>query len=446
MPRASGAFAFLAALRNSVSPPAFHPRSVLGTTPGAIDRFDWVDGVRGLLPRVTRLRVPMGAPLTISGWAIDANSDAAPRAIALVLDAQSVYYAQTGFDRSDIPALLGYETPFDIGFRSVVPTDGLVPGSHELRMYALGSDDAWYEAAYAPFGMYASMQPALDTAPGSTRIAIDNIFDAPLHGPHRALNNVVQLGNVALVTGWAIDLDRYDAPFGICAVDDLGGRWNTLCDLSRLDVRASMGANADLLGFEIAVPTAGLGRGLHLLDVQAFDAAGRRVGRAKTVELQIACEMHPFPRFARLTTDTVRAAALIEDSKSTTLLSPSRVIICEQGDVLSLAGWALAGEPPATWDTAQIFLELHPPDVVIPPFRFQAVAGFTRERPPRELPEPPRDNAWFSYDLDTADIAPRTYALRVAVVRAGRCFYARGELGSVRVVEPADSAGTARRL
>ncbi|MDB5093382.1 MAG: hypothetical protein JWO85_1483 [Candidatus Eremiobacteraeota bacterium] len=429
-------------MRNSVSPPVFNPRNVVATTRGEIDVFDWVDGLCGLLPHVGRPRVPKGAPLVVSGWAVDPTSDEPPAAVAVVLDDGPASPAESGLDRSDLRAELGPGTPQDIGFRAVVPIEHLTPGGHALHVYVLGADGAWYDAAERSFWVYASVKPGLEAHAGSARVFFDHVEDVPIAGPRGPLDGVVPQGDVAVVMGWAIDRDGERAPAGVCAIDAAGRTWSAPCDVRRADVRGAIGAATDYLGFEISIPTEALSRGPNRFALQAFDADGRRYGRSVAADFDVAAEMRSFPRFAHRTDERVDAMVLFTGSGQSTLLGPRAVMEWERGEVCSLEGWALVGEEPS----AQIFLELRPPGAAMLPLRYQTISGFARKRSPRALPVPPRDDAWFAYAIDTSNLTPGTYALRIAVVRAGRCFYARGELGSVRVVEPAGSSPAARRL
>jgi hypothetical protein len=429
-------------MRNSVSTPAFDPRDVVATTRGNIDVFDWVDGLRGLLPHVGRPRVPKGAPLLVSGWALDPTSDEPPAAVAVVIDNGLASPAETRLDRSDLRTELGPRTPRDVGFRAVVPIESITPGGHEIRVYVLGADGAWYDAAQRSFWVYASVKPGLGVRAGSARVSVEHVEDVPIVGPRGPLDGVVPLGDFAFMTGWAIDHDGGRPPAGVCAIDEAGRTWSAPCDVPRPDVRAALAAATEYLGFEISIPTEARSRGPNRFKVQAFDADGRRYGRPSDAAFEVAAEMRPFPRFARLTDDRVESAVLLTGIEHPTLLGPHVTVEWERGEVWSLEGWArVVGEP-----SAQIFLELHPPGAVMLPLRYQAISGFQPKRALRELPRPPGDDAWFQCAIDTSDLTPGTYALRVAVVRAGRRFYARGELGSVRVVEPAGSPGAARRL
>jgi hypothetical protein len=68
--------------------------------------------------------------------------------------------------------------------------------------------------------------------------------------------------------------------------------------------------------------------------------------------------------------------------------------------------------------------------------RYQPLYGFRRTKAPRELPEPPLADAWFSYRLDTANLVAGTYTLRVAVLADDRCSYAAAKLVDVDLTDP----------
>src|SRR3984893_4867980 len=175
-------------MKNSVSPPAFDPHNVVATARGDIDVFDWVDGLCGLLAHVGRPRVPKGAPLVVSGWAVDPSSDEPPAAVAIVIDDGPPSPAESGLDRSDLRAELGPGTPQDIGFRAVVPIEHLAPGGHAVHVYVLGADGAWYDAAERSFWVYASVKPGLEIRAGSTRVSIEHVEDVPIVGPRGPLD------------------------------------------------------------------------------------------------------------------------------------------------------------------------------------------------------------------------------------------------------------------
>jgi hypothetical protein len=429
-------------MRNSVSLPPFDPRAISTTARGDIDVLDWIDGLRGLFPRIGRPRVPKAAPLVVSGWAIDPTSAERPRAVMLVVDDGLQHAAETGFDRTDVRAELGPETPNEIGFRAIVPLENIAPGSHGIRAFVLGADGAWYDAAHESFYVYEGVNAGLAPGSGKSRIFVDNIIDVAPNARRGPVDAAVRLGNFALVTGWAVDVTSRQPPAGVCAIDERGRIWSAPCDLSRPDVRTAIGAASDTLGFEIIIATEELGRGRHRLKVTAYDGAGRQFGRSHEVFFDVAAEARPFPGFARLSGDPIATAVRLTVAEQTFVPTPSKVVTCRRGDVLLLEGWAVVGDDLP----AQVFLELHPRGVVIPPLRYQAVSGFRRKSDSRDLPPPPSDDAWFQYALDTSSVAAGAYTLYLAAVKPGRCFYARGELGTVLVGAPDVSAGAGRLL
>jgi hypothetical protein len=419
--------------------------------PGSIDTFDWVDGLRGLTPHIVQPRVPAGAPLIVSGWAVDTRSDQPPKQVAIVLDSSLIFAAETGFYRPDIATLLGSGTPADVGFRALIQTGALAAGVHDLRLCLLGEGDIWYSSAHFQFGVYGSLQPHLGPARGTARVVIDGVVAGQnggvRHGvPSDAKHPVAALRDVATIRGWGIDLERHNSPYGVCAVDESGNRWNSLFDVSRTDVRAQTNAGTDLLGFEIAIPTEALGRGTHRLSVQAFDGLGRATGEADTIVFDVICEMTRYTALAQLTSDAVICAAVAQTADVVEPLSPARVFTCARGDVIDIAGWAYACNADATpREAAQVMLELSTPDFVSQPYRYNAYAGFTRKKWPSALPGAPFDDIAFSNALDTADLTPGTYALSISIIRAGRTFYARGGLGNVCVTAAGDSPKRGRR-
>ncbi len=423
-------------MQNSVSLPTLDPRAVSGTTEGAIDMFDCVDAVRGLFVRIAPSRIPRGAPVLVAGFAVDPTCDLPPAAVAVVLDHTIVHAAEAGLSRYDVKALLGPQTPEMIGFRALIPTDRMAPGDHALITYALGADGRWYEAGGRTFTLYARMLPELPVAPRRMRVEID-VVRAALPGEGRGtIPGVVPFGQFALLCGWAADRDTLAAPAGVCAIDDRGGRWTAPCDLSRPDVRSALGAGNDRFGFEIPIPTDGLGRGLHTADVWAFDGGGRRLGRPCPISFEVVMPLRPFPAFAEPLPTAACSQVLVRvrgrsARGALTLLSPERSLVVARGDVLEFEGWAALpdGEP-----AAQVVIEMQPRGVPVPPARYHPIGGYRRKKPPRDFTPPPHEDAWFSYELDT-QLSSGIYCLSLAVVAGGGYRFARADLGTVSVLE-----------
>ena len=290
------------------------------------------------------------------------------------------------------------------------------------------------------------MLPELAVAPRRVRVEIDVVSAVVPSGERGSVPDVVPLGQFALICGWASDRNTKRAPAGVCALDDRGGRWTAPCDVARPDARAALGAAVDRFGFEIPVPTDGLGRGVHTVEVWAFDDGGRRIGRPTKATFEVGMPMRLFPAFADLLEAPASAQAFVRvrgpgADDALTELRPDRTVVVARGGVLKLEGWAsLPGGVPG----AQIVLEMHPLDVAVPPSRYHPVAGYRREKPPREFEPPPCDDAWFSYRLGTALLSPHAYRLTLAVVADGDYRFARADLGTVRVLDP-DSLESVRR-
>lgn len=415
------------------------PHVLVLPTEGAFDRFSWIDGVCDLMPHIGFARVPQGAPLVVSGWAVDPSSADPPQAVAIVVDRARVHHAEAGLDRTDVRALLGPETARDIGFRATVRIDDLLPGNHELRAYVLGADGTWYEAAYTPFSVYASVQPALDVASGRSRIVVDSVSDVSLDGKGRGPSDgIVARGHLALLAGWALNLETKTAPVGVCAMDGDGNAWSASCDLARPDVRASAGAAAEYLGFELLVLTEQMRLGSQVLSLHAFDANGRRYGSALEVELDVSAPMEAFPGFAPLVDGTVTASVVAERGSRVEELDGTRALTRAVGDFVPIEGWAF-GNPTVGWRGEQLYLELQPEDLVMPPMRYQPRYGYTVKRPRKELRTPPHANGWFAYRLDTANLVPGSYAMRLALVARDRCSYRTIPLGTLRMTQPSSS-------
>jgi hypothetical protein len=343
------------------------------------------------------------------------------------------YRAETGLDRTDVRSLLGPKTPQDIGFRVVLGLENVEPGGHELRAFVLGEDGTWYQAAHRPFWVYASAVVGLDPGRASSRVTVDAVRPdgGPVSRPAHEQN--VPLGDVAVVTGWAATA-MGAAPAGVCAVDESDRVWSAPCDVPRADVRAALGGSEERLGFELRIPTGELGRGHHCLTVWAYDRDGRRFGRAEEVTVDVAAAVRPFPAFARRTALPVHWATTIvvndedADDDGPIVLRPTRTIVCHRGGHLAIDGWAYVDEDGVPQPPAQVYLELCPEGAAIPPLRYHPLSGLRRKKQPRELAEPALEDAWFTYTLDTSNLEPQHYDLRVAVVALDRCAYASATL------------------
>src|SRR6202035_4051648 len=218
------------------------------------------------------------------------------------------------------------------------------------------------------FRLYGRMLPELGVERRRMRLEVDGVR-AAIDG---SIPGVVPLGQFALISGWAADRDSHQPPAGLCATDERGGRWLAPCDLPRPDVRAALGAADDRFGFEIAIPTAGLGRGVHRAELWAFDGGGRRLGDPGEVRFEVVMTMADFPAFAGPMTAPARAEVRVRvrgsrGDKEPIELRSGRTLVVERGELLELEGWGVLpdGEP-----GVQAIIELQPVGVAVPPARY----------------------------------------------------------------------------
>jgi hypothetical protein len=427
-------------MQNSVSTPPFDPQAVAGSTAGALDGFDYVDAIPGLVAHPRPYRVPAGAPILVSGWMIDPDVDAPARAVRVVLDGRWQYEAETGLSRRDVSA--GHpRAPERIGFRAVVPTDGVPAGGHGLHAYGLAADGAWYEAGYRPFWLAVTPRRELARIPGRLRLQIDQVLDLMPDGSTFADGGPVVRDHHMLITGFALDRTTGRGVAGAAAFDSAGRYWSAPCDVVRADVRAGFGAADDRLGFEIVVPADALGRGRHELTVTVFDGQGRLFDHATPVTVDVAERLDRFPAFPQRSTREPAVALAVtvlgDRAPCATAAGSEQVALTVPCDAtLLFEGWALDHDGRAG---SAVFVELSAGEGG-PPQRFPAVAGYRRDAAPTALPAPPVDDAWFSTRLDTVHLAPRAYALWVAVFDESRRSYGRRELGTLTVAPATASA------
>jgi len=428
-------------MRNSVSAPTFDSHAVTGQTPGELDRLEYVDALPELIPHPRPHRVPLGAPVVAGGWAVAADGSA-PGTVVVVLDGARAYPAETGISRGDIAAVRP-GTPEQTGYRAVIPTGDLLPGGHELRAYALDAD-GWHEAGYRPFWLAGVPLTELDRVPRRLRVRVEQVVDLAPDGALLGFDVPVPLGRYALLTGWAVDPGARSGVAGVVAFGPRGGRWSAPCDVLRADLRGVLDLTGDRIGFELAVPTADLGRGRHVVHVAGFDGDGRLFEGDVAVTLDVAGPARPFPAFPRRRPGEAPAAAEVTELNGSD--EPRRAargpVVLARGSVATVEGWALDRDGRGA---ATVFVMLAPQDAGVPPHRYAALAGYRRDEWPRTLPSPPVEDGWFAARIDTAHLPPRAYAMSLAVVDRDRRTYTCRELGSVTVVDDGSAGGAARR-
>jgi hypothetical protein len=277
--------------------------------------------------------------------------------------------------------------------------------------------------------------------PRDVVLRVDAVRHLTVEGALGPLPGVVPFGQFAAVTGWAVDRTTGAPPAGVCVLDDVGGVWSGTCDLVRDDVRSALGTAHARLGFEIVIPADALGRGARELRVWAYDSGGRRVGRAVEATVEIAAEVRPYPGWARESAVPGHGAVLASvDGDEPVALRAGDELVIRPDERVRLEGWAVAADGGAA---ECILLELRAGDTMLP-VRYHPISCFRREKTPKRMPEPTRPDAWFAYTLDPSDLAPRAYALSAVILARDEGVYARGELGTLRVVD-ASETGSERR-
>ncbi|MGB8652510.1 MAG: peptidoglycan-binding domain-containing protein [Mycobacteriales bacterium] len=226
-------------------------------TAAAVSRFQYAqslpaDGVWGpdewkalFLPPIDPFgalalaRTPDG--LSISGWAIDADSPSAVRTTVLV-DGTQVSAQWASLDRPDIGAAYP-DSGAAHGYAVVVPA---VAGTHRVCSY----------------GVNISGTPGVSKQLGCATLAVDN-------RPVGALENVTTTLATSRVTGWALDPDSTD-PTSVTLTLDGAALTTTTANGSHPTVAPwdAYGANR---GFDVALT---LPEGAHNLCARATNAPG----------------------------------------------------------------------------------------------------------------------------------------------------------------------------
>jgi hypothetical protein len=403
---------------------------VVGTTKGAIEGFDYVDGLPALVPHYRHDRVPKGAPIVACGWADAPLEKTAPLDVRVVLDGSRMLSPEVDAG----------------GFRVVVPTADLVPGGHDIRVYVRGRDDGWYEAAYRPFLVYEPAVRELERLARPLRLRVERVSGAP---PLPQFEDVPAIpnGHFALIAGWAFDVARSCGPQGVAVLDKLGRMWSGPLDVARPELRGMLDARDDRLGFEIAVPTDALGRGRWDLRVHAVGEDGRLFESGVDAVIDVAGALRRFPFTARETAAAPRFSARIserDDAETSFIaLGAERTIEVVRGSDYLIEGWALDANGNGADD---VFVEIGETTFVTSPHRLVALAGYRRDEDvPRALGEPPVPDAWFTCPFETRELAPRAYTLDLVVAAPDRRTIARARLGMLLVVEPPGGAAVAAR-
>lgn len=89
------------------------------------------------------LPLAAGAPLTLTGWAVDVLRFAPARGVFFTIDGTRDFPAEYGQSRYDVARLLGHKYAAS-GFQVTIPTEALPPGAHTLAIKIVTDDGLAY--------------------------------------------------------------------------------------------------------------------------------------------------------------------------------------------------------------------------------------------------------------------------------------------------------------
>jgi len=446
-------------MTNSV-PPAFDRALVAGVARGTVDAFDYIDALPGLIPHPVPSRIPRGAPILMRGWAVRGRPDVALRGLTAVVDNAREHPLPAVIARPDLAAAFGADAARGAGYRFVIPTDELQPGAHGVRVYANFDDGLWYEVAHQPFTIY---EPVV-TSPGAdhaARLVVESVIAHRADNTVRWMDRAVPVGDTARIVGWALDTRTGRAPGFVRATARDGRSWSAPCAIVRQDAADAFDLPSAAIGFTIIVPAIELGRGLHTLEVTAYDEHGGRLLGGEPVRIDIgACE-RAFPEYAVEDSSAaahaaVRASAGAPQPKPEdeaedhgagrvwTSLDGETACAVPNNALLYVDGWALA--PGEALGAERVYLEFSSPGSGAPPQRWPAVAGFATAAPSPTLPRAPVPGAAFAAVVDTRQWGRGTYRMALLAFGDGGMSYVRRTLGIVTLTATMLAPGESRPL
>jgi hypothetical protein len=263
------------------------------TPAGSIDEVSWLTAeASGDDP----MSVPSGAALFVRGWATDLRCASPARTVIVQIDKLRTYEARVGRPRPDVAAALHNEALKDCGFETVIPTGSLSPGAHTISIAVVELGESSYANLdqHATFGIVADgvALPVLPWRAVACASALDAILDQSTQKALSVRDGIVVAapGTPLLLRGWACPLTPREPFAEIYAVVDSRRVYRASAGLSRPDVAKDLDDQTlQPVGFEVHVPTIGLIRGSHEIEIAGLTVAGDALVRTQiSVRLHIA--------------------------------------------------------------------------------------------------------------------------------------------------------------
>jgi hypothetical protein len=92
------------------------------------------------------IRARAGTTILLQGWAVDPSARRAGKGALAFLDGRAVASGPYGTGRTDVARSLNVPEYLFCGYRVDVPTFGMSPGTHELRLAMVSPDAKHYES------------------------------------------------------------------------------------------------------------------------------------------------------------------------------------------------------------------------------------------------------------------------------------------------------------
>jgi len=387
---------------------------------GSIDEIDFVDGLPGLVRHIAPLVVPMGAPLRIRGWALDAGRLRCGIEVRLELGGQSVTWACMD-ERPDIAAAFGAPHLADCGFTVGVPTRGLAPGQYNLKASVRFAEEknhcfhVFSEQLISIAAEHTRGVPIAEALKGSPREIVGSIDSVEDVGRGRLAelgsDFAVRSRSALIVRGWAFHptqpISALRVRLGSFAV--IAGAYLQ----TRLDVAASLRRDAAAsAGFVVPLRLGDMPLGHHRLSVEC-EVGGFWLALPGSCAVRILRIPEDFPLAARLLGEPLPAKLRV---------TPATF---ESSAALQIDG-TLGTDP-----IGDVYLEIFAADQA-------ADSPVALRRFPLDFPMDSGPEPAFSLRLPAKTFRPGRYTARIVATTPDRRAYRAAPLISIDVIAPRD--------